>query len=726
MPRSTANGERNENVPAVKRWRKLDQLCEACSQIPFEALLDSSDEELGFTREHAFSRTADCFLRSACPFCALISHELSLLANEQPEASQDEQAMCKCIIRLTPAGPYNNFLAYKLVPNIGVRISIECWDQSKLAKYEVVGRSILECKWTGAYVSVRHPMLDIFAPSKLRRWLHTCDTCHEHDVRRESFDEIESLVAEGRFRVIDVVRGVIVTLRDCHQYFALSYVWGQAMAQYIARGPPRVPSNSDSTQDGMQWVLDWQKLPRTIQDAAALVRSLDERYLWVDALCINQSDSQDKAVLISKMGAIYENAYLTIIAAGGDDAGTGLHRLDKSGPFKEQATSIGLQSRSISLVPERKDLVEIMEGCKWNNRAWTYQERLLSPRSVIFTLEEVFFTCGLIICSETTDIIARESAMDHSETITRLNNEQAPLKTLYTNMLHGTPPTFRNWCEAMQEYSHRQLSHLGDRLDAFSGILTKFTPVPSPGDPVLLAAALCGLPAEGFWAALLWESKARDSSRIKFDARGSRCIPSWTWAGWSGGMAYYDTGLLENLGMYRVDMLDRGNIVVRPRGEHAYWEEWPFEPTLCAPNMPGAVTLHMWAKCVCCYLDRFQHQTYGVCWNIFTIPKPRSGSLRDVQAQRAAMQRLGSEHRLWIGYIRHFPEFDELEDLLLDMLIFRAMAGPQRERETINGILISTTDNVSTVERVGLRLVWLAPSWTRALEVAHNSYVRLK
>jgi hypothetical protein len=78
-------------------------------------------------------------------------------------------------------------------------------------------------------------------------------------------------------------------------YVALIYVWGP-------------PSG------------DW---PQTILDAVEVMKRLGEQYLWVDRLCINQSNLQERQFLISKMDAIYEGAEFTIVAAAGD-ARTGL------------------------------------------------------------------------------------------------------------------------------------------------------------------------------------------------------------------------------------------------------------------------------------------------------------------------------------------------------------------------------------------------------------------
>ena len=64
------------------------------------------------------------------------------------------------------------------------------------------------------------------------------------------------------------------------------------------------------------------RLPRTIQDAMAFVLGIGQRYLWVDALCIVQDDSNSKETQIKHMGSVYHAALFTIIASGRDaDAG---------------------------------------------------------------------------------------------------------------------------------------------------------------------------------------------------------------------------------------------------------------------------------------------------------------------------------------------------------------------------------------------------------------------
>ncbi|OQO02583.1 hypothetical protein B0A48_12111 [Cryoendolithus antarcticus] len=90
-------------------------------------------------------------------------------------------------------------------------------------------------------------------------------------------------------------------------YAALSYRWGTAdSASWV------------TTEDNIaarQIQLPETSLPKTIRDAIQITRALDIRYLWIDAICINQSSKDAWLTESSKMAAVFENALVTICAS---------------------------------------------------------------------------------------------------------------------------------------------------------------------------------------------------------------------------------------------------------------------------------------------------------------------------------------------------------------------------------------------------------------------------
>ena len=67
-----------------------------------------------------------------------------------------------------------------------------------------------------------------------------------------------------------------------------------------------------------------KKYPRTIEDSIELALALGYTYLWVDSICLSQDDLDKHVTLTLGLNSIYKGAYLTIIAAAGEDAESGL------------------------------------------------------------------------------------------------------------------------------------------------------------------------------------------------------------------------------------------------------------------------------------------------------------------------------------------------------------------------------------------------------------------
>jgi len=122
------------------------------------------------------------------------------------------------------------------------------------------------------------------------------------------------------------------------------------------------------------------EIPSAIRDAITAVRSMGERYLCVDALCIPQNDFVVEHFQIAHMAMIYTSAVLTLVAASGKDAGSRLLGVQTGSRWSRPWGSEAHLNR-----PARPDLIlKAIERSLYNSRAWTFQERHLSRRLMCF------------------------------------------------------------------------------------------------------------------------------------------------------------------------------------------------------------------------------------------------------------------------------------------------------------------------------------------------------
>ena len=163
------------------------------------------------------------------------------------------------------------------------------WKETKLNRRRTLG---------GRRIDPRHLNTMV-----IEGWLSTCSRFHGVDCRPVYTGDLQEI------RLVDVLNGEIDSYPggDC-DYVALSYVWGKVAQQSFRLG---------STLG---------RLPETLEDAMTCVRILGKRYLWVDSLCIDQSDEKDKLNQLERLWSIYRGAYITIIALSGNSANAGISR----------------------------------------------------------------------------------------------------------------------------------------------------------------------------------------------------------------------------------------------------------------------------------------------------------------------------------------------------------------------------------------------------------------
>ncbi|KAK6072051.1 het domain protein [Seiridium cupressi] len=148
--------------------------------------------------------------------------------------------------------------------------------------------------------------------------------------------------------VIDSHKRELVPVKGPCDCVALSYVWGKVNVQETAAEGQSLPD----------------RLPRTIEDAMAVVRGLGLRYLWVD-----------------------RHALLTVIGAAGSDADYGLPGVNSRVRIKQPRIKIG----DCSLWSSMSDPRKLVRESAWMSCAWTYRGGVFSWNWIAFTDEQVFY-----------------------------------------------------------------------------------------------------------------------------------------------------------------------------------------------------------------------------------------------------------------------------------------------------------------------------------------------
>ncbi|KAF4630693.1 hypothetical protein G7Y89_g7445 [Cudoniella acicularis] len=312
-------------------------------------------------------------------------------------------------------------------------------------------------------------------------------------------------------RLIDVVQMKVTRIHigEAPDYFALSYVWGQ---------PPFLLLQKDNEQEfGRPGALVEQAIPQTILDVIEITRNFGHKYLWVDALCIVQNDTEDKMREIQRMHEIYAQAELTIVAATGDGANSGL--MEVNNVFRDEGSHV-IQGYRFTVDP--RETQEVVEFSTWFTRGWTFQELVFSNRLLYFTPERTYFTCGAANWSEDFPL---DENLSFDEYKSSFHDDDPKLGF----DLHNQLDPFENYSSMVIKISTRQFTQDSDILNACQGFYTGLLLNE-------LGGSVCGLPAICFDFALAWQPDGNLRRRQSPESLPS--FPSWSWAGWVGPVDY--------------------------------------------------------------------------------------------------------------------------------------------------------------------------------------------
>jgi hypothetical protein len=394
-----------------------------------------------------------------------------------------------------------------------------------------------------------------FDPEIVKQWLKYCNSHHKNNCSPKS-PEVKGM------KVIDCLSkdGDIIEHYHGNKYVALSYVWGNSPAK---RAPLSTISGNETPQREITEYTDEPPLsklpndiPLTIRDAIQVTKDLGYRFLWVDTYCINQKSKIEKQKQCSRMGDIYAGSELTIFALG-QDSEYGLPGVSSRPRFgQRQCTTIGKYKIIFTMDDPHKAINE----AKWSTRGWTFQEGILSTRSLFFTDSQVYFECNSMNVSEAFKTDVKKLHIQSQQRVRAFHragkyvcgnsNKFSHLNVKENGANHRKIDSLRRCQYHIQEYTKRELTNKDDVLNAFAGIVRFYTRTTAK------IASLAGLPIpfpfttygdverahlDHLSYALAWTHRvhAFSISTLKNPKPQRRIgFPSWSWAGWLGQIRF--------------------------------------------------------------------------------------------------------------------------------------------------------------------------------------------
>jgi Heterokaryon incompatibility protein (HET) len=377
----------------------------------------------------------------------------------------------------------------------------------------------------------------------IKTWMNRC--AHEHGRKCTNGDRKSSDFRPSRVLEVRRIAGgenIAIRLRlqedlaqlpDLH-YATLSHCWGKSKHLVLKQ----------SLLSQFREDIPLPDLPKTFQDAAILMALLDISYLWIDSLCIVQDSKADWTKEAHLMSRVYGEAYLNVTATASKSDEEGIFDREKS-LHSRPTCLLDLSGPEISskrcVCYNATPWQQYVQASPWKERAWTFQEALLAPRTI-------HFARGLLLweCAEERTAENMPGQISESRFVPREGNDRLVKQALFDDGRELREETDRRiinsvevssehlWEDIVFQYTHGALSYPSDKLVAITGVARKFCSARHLNPCTYLA----GLWKEMLPANLLWRGEAH--LNLFGGLRGRQRTqmyraPSWSWAGINDG-----------------------------------------------------------------------------------------------------------------------------------------------------------------------------------------------
>jgi hypothetical protein len=328
---------------------KGNKLCSGCATIPW----DANDPPFGRSKTQKFVIGTGRKVRNTpnCPLCRLVN--LALLEAKLVQGYETYEDTEFAIEWNTPStvkvGEFDLKPSYTL--GYSIRLVVEPGAISESSSTYTRDQTTYE-----SYIPVSSPQIDL---ARVKQWLRMCLANHQASCNAPLKSDSTRLT---NLRVIDVIEKCVVEVQLPILYCALSYVWG---------GVPNIrltTSNKHALSQPGSLKNIWRRLPKTIKDAIRLVEGIEERFLWVDALCLVQNDPVDVQHGLDVMDLVYERATMTIVAACCAHADHGLSGVREASRYVNQRAEEIIPGLALAV---HCDLDHLLRQSMYHKRAWT-------------------------------------------------------------------------------------------------------------------------------------------------------------------------------------------------------------------------------------------------------------------------------------------------------------------------------------------------------------------